>query len=140
MSRLIPALALTVAFAGGGVAPAQAAVDAPSAWQVQEYATDGLWRIESRPDGRYLVLSKDFKTKRGPDLKLFLSPTAADRVTGKTATAGSVLIAPLTSNRGGSEYAIPADVDLDAFSSLVLHCEKFSKLWAAAPLRADGGN
>ena len=46
-----------------------------------------------------------------------------------------VLIARLDSPRGGQRYPIPDGVDLDKLSTLLLHCEKYSKLWGGAALR-----
>ena len=105
----------------------------------QEYDIRGSWQIETRDDGRYLVLSEDFRTRRAPDLKIFLSAEPAEAVTSDNATQGHFLAA-LETHRGGSQYRLPDDLDLSAFRSIVIHCERFSKLWGAGTLNLSADN
>ena len=67
-------------------------------------------------------------------LLYFLSPLDADSVVASNATSGSVLIAELKKARGAQRYALPADVDLEQFRTLVLHCEQYTKLWGVSSL------
>ncbi len=110
---------------------------AGQSWQNQNQNTKvkGTWSIEQRSDGNYLVLDDAFKTKNAPDLKFFVTNTSAGDVTGKNATDSAVEIAKLTSNKGAQSYKIPASVDVSNYKTLVLHCEQYSKLWAATPLK-----
>lgn len=101
----------------------------------QEYKVKGTWSIETRADGAYLVISDDFKTRRAPDLKFFLSKNNYDQVTGDNATQGAVLVSALSSTKGAQSYKIPKDVSLADYQSLVLHCEQYGKLWASTPLK-----
>ena len=94
----------------------------------------GTWTIVEEDGDRFLVLSSDFKTRSAPDLKLFLSKHTVSGATNRNATDRAVLIAPLAKNKGGQRYPIPRDVDLTEYSTLLLHCEKYSKLWAASEL------
>lgn len=94
----------------------------------------GTWQIEARADGNYIVFDEAFRTSNGPDLKVFLSPTAIADVKGKTAVNGSVLVGLLKSNKGAQEYRIPAGVNLDDFESVLIHCEEFTVLWGGADL------
>lgn len=104
-------------------------------WQNQEFKVKGTWSIEQRSDGHYLVVSDDFKTKRAPDLKFFLSKNDYGFITGENATDGAVQVAKLTSTKGGQEYKIPSNINVSDYQSLVLHCEQYSKLWASTPLK-----
>ncbi len=103
----------------------------------QEYKITGTWRIYEEDGKTFIALSDDFRTRRGPDLKIFLSPLAADDVTGRNATDGSVLVTKLKKSRGAQTFEIPAGTDLSAYQSVVIHCERFSKLWGAGPLSTD---
>ena len=49
--------------------------NAESTWEKQDFKVKGTWSIEQRADGNYFVLSDNFKTKKAPDLKIFLSNT-----------------------------------------------------------------
>lgn len=114
-----------VAFAGD---------DQGGTWTRKSQSIKGSWRIVDSADGRYLELDDAFRTRRAPDLKLFLSPLPADEITANNATSGSVLIAPLKKAKGAQRYALPDGLDLDEFQTLVLHCEQYTKLWGVSPL------
>ena len=113
---------------------AQAEVLHNGQWAKKTYRASGDWTIYTESGKTYVKLSSDFRTRNAPDLKLFLSPRAAADANGDNATDGSVLILPLSSNRGEQVYEIPASVDLADYKSILIHCERFSKLWSAADL------
>ena len=116
------------------VAPQTETVVHEGVWTKKNFDSAGTWRIVER-DGAYFVsLDADFRTRRAPDLKLFLSPGDAAGLTNETAVNGSLFIAALSSNRGAQEYRLPDDVDLSDFRSIIIHCEAFTKLWSAADL------
>ncbi len=96
---------------------------------------DGGWSVVTRPDGVRVVRFDDaFSTRGAPDLKVFLSPTQVEGLNGRTATNEAVLLGALQSTSGAQEYEIPADLDLSAFASVLVHCEAFSKLWGGGNL------
>ncbi len=103
-------------------------------WTKKAFNSSGIWEIYAENGTTFVKLSSEFKTRKAPDLKIFLSPLTAADTTGKNATDGSLLIAPLTSNQGEQVYEIPERVDLAAYKSIILHCEDYSKLWSAADL------
>ena len=94
----------------------------------------GDWQIVEENGQTIFRLSDDFKTKNGPDLKLFLSPKAVGDVTGTTAVNNAVRLGVLKSNKGSQDYVIPADIDLSQFGSILIHCEAYAKLWGGANL------
>lgn len=103
-------------------------------WTKKTSKSSGNWSIVKEGDKTFVKLSDDFKTRKAPDLKLFLSPFSAAEANGKNATEGAVLIAPLSSNAGAQTYEIPAGVNLAAYKSILIHCEGFAKLWSASNL------
>ena len=121
-----------VAFASLAVA---AGPLAEGKWTKKTASISGRWSIVEEGGSRFLVLSDDFKTKKAPDLKLFLSSKDLAAVDGSNAPRHAVLIAKLKSARGGQRYPIPGDIDLDEHSTLLLHCEKYEKLWGGATIR-----
>lgn len=104
------------------------------AFTKKKYSIKGDWQILQQGGQTIIRLSDDFKTKNGPDLKIFLSPQTVDAVNGKTATQGAVLVSPLNSNKGSQDYVIPANVNLSNFQSVLIHCEQFSVLWGGGSL------
>ncbi|MGB6230866.1 MAG: DM13 domain-containing protein [Litorimonas sp.] len=107
---------------------------APIAFQKKSFSLKGDVRVERRGDRTVLVFSDDFRTKRGPDLKVFLSRNSVATATGANATTGAVRLGELKSNRGGQEYVLPDGIDLAQYGSVLVHCEAFSKLWGGADL------
>lgn len=103
-------------------------------WTKKGFSIEGSWSIVEENGQRYVVLDEAFRTKSAPDLKLFLSPRQPSAVTGANATQESAFLGALESHRGAQKIAIPANVDLSQFTTLVLHCEKYSKLWGVALL------
>ena len=94
----------------------------------------GDWQIVKEKGQTIFRVSDNFKTKNGPDLKLFLSRESVRDVTGATATHKAVRLGALKSNKGTQDYIIPANIDLSQFGSILIHCEAYSKLWGGANL------
>jgi len=105
-----------------------------STWIKKKAKVTGTYEIIERDGNRFIRLLDDFKTKKGPDLKLVLSPLTADAVTAKTALDGSLIVHELKSYKGAQEYTIPEDADLSKYKSVLIHCQKYTKLWGAARL------
>lgn len=119
---------LIFGFLAAGIATAQTATSSGS-FVKKDYSINGDWSIEQRGDQHVIKFNGDFKTKKGPDLKIFLSPLDIKSVRGSNATDGSVMVAVLKSHKGAQEYVLPDNVDLADYASLLIHCEKFSVLW-----------
>jgi hypothetical protein len=119
-------------FSAGSMNNALAMADSEGTWVNKQYKIKGAWEIENR-DGQTIIRFKDgFKTKGGPDLKVFLSKKDIKDVNGKNATSDSVFISKLKSKKGNQEYVLPAGIDINDYASLLIHCEAFSVLWGGA--------
>ena len=106
------------------------AQDAKGTWTKKSYAAKGTWKIENNQ-----ITLNNLSTKGAPDLKIFLSPLSAKELNNKTATKGAKLVAKLKSPKGNQTYTLPKGVKLSKYKTVIIHCEKFSKLWAVAPLK-----
>ncbi|MEM9109765.1 MAG: DM13 domain-containing protein [Planctomycetota bacterium] len=104
-------------------------------WSKKSYASSGSWKIVKNGDDHYIVLSSSFKTRSAPDLKLFLSKKNAAGLTGKNATSGAVRIAKLKSNKGEQRYKLPRGIDPASYKTLMIHCERYSKLWSTGTIK-----
>ncbi len=100
----------------------------------KEKSVSGNWSIEKDGDSYVLKIDDSFKSKSGPDLKIFLSPLAFKETNGKNATKGSLLVSPLKKTKGEQVYALPKGIELSAYKSLLIHCEKYSILWGGNEL------
>jgi hypothetical protein len=94
----------------------------------------GAWEVVQRGDRTFIVFGDDFRAANGPDLKIFLSPKSVSEVSGKTAVDGSINIGELKATKGTQEYEIPAGINLDDYSSVLVHCEAYSVLWGGGDL------
>jgi len=103
---------LVFGFLAIGTASAETTQAKSGTWVDKKYSIAGEWTIEQRGDQQVISFSDSFKTKSGPDLKVFLSPQSIDSVTGKTAVNNAVLVSVLQKPNGSQEYVIPAGVNL----------------------------
>jgi hypothetical protein len=85
--------------------------------------------VELAEGGRRLTLT-DFETDNGPDLFAYL---VAGNPTGD-AIGDFVDLGPLKGNTGDQEYAIPDEVDVDEYSTVVIWCRAFTVSFTKAPL------
>lgn len=111
-----------------------AALPSQHSFEKKTYKIDGTISVEQANGKTYLVLSDDFRTRSGPDLKIFLSKRSVADATGQNATSQAIKVSALTSNRGQQRYELPSGINIADFSSVLIHCEAFSKLWGGADL------
>ena len=103
-------------------------------WTTKGYAINGGWKIVAREDKKIIVFDERFKTRKGPDLKVYLSRIAITEIKGEHVVQSSVEIGPLTSRKGAQEYEIPEHVNVSDFASLLIHCQAYAHLWGGAAL------
>lgn len=138
---LFKAIALTIAVSASSVSLAAPAFaesliehSASHDFIKKSKSIKGSFNVVERGDKTFVVFSNDFKAKRGPDLKVFLSPTQISSASGKNALNGSINLGALKTNKGTQEYEIPAGVDLASFESILVHCEAYSVLWGGSDI------
>lgn len=135
MALIACTAAVQTARADEAAAAVEAGPVASGGFVKKSFNINGAWEIATLEDGRRVLrFDEDFRTRGGPDLKVFLSPASIEDVDGDTAVNGSILLGELVNRRGAQEYEIPADVDLSAFQSVLVHCEEFAKLWGGGAL------
>jgi hypothetical protein len=83
--------------------------------------------IEVAP-GTWVVRLEGFEVRNGPDLFVYLSPSADGYAD------GAVEIGRLKADKGNQNYEVPADVAIDGVRSVVIWCREFAVLFATAPL------
>jgi len=103
-------------------------------WSKKSFSVSGNWTLSTENGVTTVALDNAFKTKKAPDLKIFLSPLSPDQLNGGNATQGSLLVSPLSSNKGAQKYNIPAGTNLSQYKTILIHCEAFSKLWSVSAL------
>jgi hypothetical protein len=81
--------------------------------------------------GRRVLTLTDFEVDNGPDLRLYL---VAGSARSEDQVRDYVDLGALKGNRGDQQYELPANLDLDRYSTAVVWCRAFSVLFARAPM------
>lgn len=102
-----------------------------------EHTTSGTVQILELADGSRVLRIENLDTSNGPDLKVWL--TDAPVIDGRDGwgvfdDGNWVDLGGLKGNQGSQNYEIPADVDLAAFSSVSIWCDRFNVSFGAAEL------
>jgi hypothetical protein len=95
----------------------------------QGSGTATVYQLE---DGSNVLRFEDFEVTNGPDLHVLLVPN--DSPADRDDLTGYVDLGKLKGNVGNQNYEIPPDVDMSEFGSIVIYCEPFHVLFAAATL------
>jgi hypothetical protein len=97
---------------------------------------EGMATIYSLPDGSRILRLENFQAQNGPDLRIGLGGHPMPRSTAELhdTGAGYLELEPLRANAGSQNYALPSDLDLSAFQSVVIYCKAFSTVFSTAEL------
>lgn len=94
----------------------------------------GTAKLLALPDGSHLLRLEDFSVTNGPDLYVYLSDQPAPRESGQLHEHRAFEVGQLKGNAGNQNYALPADLDLNAFASTVIYCRRFGVVFSTAQL------
>jgi len=95
----------------------------------KRYNIKGTWDLTEKDGQKVITFNDDFKTKGGPDLKIYLSSKSLTELNSSDVENTSLKLSVLKSNKGAQSYIIPEDINLSDYKSVVIHCEAFSVLW-----------
>ncbi|MER5934864.1 DM13 domain-containing protein [Streptomyces sp. NPDC002054] len=102
-----------------------------------EHSTTGTAKVVRLPDGSRTLRLENLVTSNGPDLRVWLTDAPV-----KEGVAGwrvfddgkYVSLGKLKGNKGDQNYAIPADLKLDDYTSVTIWCDRFDVSFGAAEL------
>ena len=132
-----PAETTTEAIPSAEPTPAEPIVLSSGQFISHEHSTTGEVRILQLADGTRVLRIEGLETSDGPDLKVWLSDQPViDGVDGWGVfdDGAYASLGDLKGNLGDQNYVIPADVDLDVFSTVSIWCERFAVSFGAATL------
>ena len=95
------------------------------------HSGSGQAEIQRLADGSLNIRLANFSVTNGPDLIVYLSPSANDY------TSGGLNLGKLKANNGNQNYAIPAGTDLSKYNSVVIWCQSFPTVFAYASLEVQ---
>lgn len=100
-----------------------------------DHSATGTVRVLLLADGRRFVRFEGFETENGPDLYVYLTANPAG---GPEAAFDDdyVSLGRLQGNVGDQNYELTPDVDLSAYASVVVWCDRFDSAFGAATLTA----
>ncbi|OLP18447.1 hypothetical protein BST81_10735 [Leptolyngbya sp. 'hensonii'] len=113
---------------------------APSgSFMAGEHPTQGKVKLVVKNNQRFLEFDRTFKTDSGPDLVVALHRSGNVLQTTKPPAyplkeGDYVVLAPLQKTSGAQSYAIPSQVNLANYKSVVVWCQKFNATFGAARL------
>lgn len=116
------------------IAQAEDKTLASGKWTGKSNSIAGSWKIVDEGDVVKLKLYS-LKTTSAPDLKIFFHTKPIAQVTNDNATQGSKFFAKLASNKGNQSYVLPKWFKITDYKSIIIHCEKYTKLWGGADLK-----
>jgi hypothetical protein len=97
------------------------------------YTVTGTATTYQLEDGQRLLRLEDFESTNGPDLFVYLTVAGASD-DDAALNADFVDLGVLSGNIGNQNYAIPADVDLDRYDTVVIWCRRFTTSFGVADL------
>ena len=96
----------------------------------------GGLEILKTPEGEVVVRLEDLQTVPGPNLLVYLvrdeDPLFPEDVTAAFTTLGG-----LKARTGDQNYAVPAEIDVREWGSVVVWCDTFKVAFAIATIEAD---
>jgi hypothetical protein len=84
-----------------------------------------------------VFLEENFEVGPGPKYHVYLVPKAEFRRAGDLKEQMFVDLGRLRSFKGSQRYAIPSDIDISKYASLIIWCEAFSVLISPADLKSS---
>lgn len=102
-----------------------------------EHPTSGTVRVVRLADGSRVLRLENLDTSNGPDLRVWITdaPVKPGRAGWRVFDDGAYLsLGKLKGNKGNQNYPLPADADLDQYTSVSIWCDRFDVSFGAAAL------
>ena len=100
----------------------------------KRYSINGQAKVLQSSNSTEITFNEAFKTRGGPDLKVYLSKKSLDELDGETVDTHSIKIGVLKSKKGQQSYVLPDGISLSDYKSVIIHCEAFEVLWGGFDL------
>ena len=113
----------------------QIIVEATGSFVDRSHPTQGSAMVLGDGSGQRFLRFEDFRTDNGPDLNVYLSTAPPDAPAGDF-DDDFVDLGDLKGNVGAQNYEIPAELDLDRYSTVAIWCVRFGVVFGAAELIA----
>ncbi|MDG4861135.1 DM13 domain-containing protein [Streptomyces sp. T-3] len=102
-----------------------------------EHPTSGKAKLLRLPDGSHTLRLEGLDTSNGPDLRVWITdaPVKEGKAGWHVFDDGKYQsLGKLKGNKGDQNYALPAGLDLDRYTSVSIWCDRFDVSFGAAEL------
>ncbi len=99
---------------------------------------EGRATLYRSPSGQSILRFTGFNVTPGPDLKVWLVARPAVASSSDVSEAETLDLGVLKGTIGDQNYVVPSDLDLDRYRTVVVWCEAFGVLFAAASFEPAG--
>ena len=120
---ILPAL-MAFAFAGNA-----SALTGKGKFDKKTHKVKGTWFLLEVEGQQVISFSKSFKTKEGPALEILLSKKSIDDLDNSPTFTDAIAFARLKNASGEQHYVLPAEINIEDYESLVIHCGKNNLIW-----------
>lgn len=149
VNEALPSAATPTSMRTGSTSPSSSATATPPAAPAgpvtvargsfisHEHTTTGVVKILRLADGTRTLRLEGLDTSNGPDLRVWLSdaPVKEGKAGWGVFDDGKyVNLAKLKGNKGDQNYPLPADLDLSAYTSVSIWCDRFDVSFGAAEI------
>jgi Electron transfer DM13 len=94
----------------------------------------GTAKLLRQPNGTYTIRLENFVTENGPLLEVYLSSAVKPTSSTSVSSSSNINLGVLKSTNGSQNYAVPANVDVAQYKSVVIWCKTFSVNFISAAL------
>jgi hypothetical protein len=98
----------------------------------------GSVTLFKQTDGSHILRFEDFEARNGPELHVLLSVHPEPRTSAQVHQgAGAIELGALSGSVGAQSYAVPGNIDLSLYNSVVLYSRAFDAVFSVANLTPE---
>src|SRR5688500_17446192 len=90
----------------------------------------GTATLVRTPDGKTHLRLDGFRVTNGPDLSVYLAPSAAPNSHEEVTGGGALQVGRLRAAEGTFGYELPATIDVSKFRSAIIYCFQFRTVFS----------
>jgi Electron transfer DM13 len=94
----------------------------------------GTAKLLRQSNGSYTIRLENFTVENGPLLEVYLSGAVKPTNSASVSSRTNLNLGVLKSTNGSQNYAVPSNVDVSQYKSVVIWCTTFSVNFISAPL------
>ena len=106
-----------------------AALTGKGSFNKKAHKIKGTWYLVEVERRQVIAFDKKFNTKEGPALEILLSKQSLGDLKKSPTFTDAVAFARLKETSGKQHYVLPAEINIEDYKSVLIHCGEFNVLW-----------